>query len=103
MGGVIIHKVIITELFNYLEQDGYLKILTGCVWGNDGCEKDSCPSIALNLKNDTKTYFESSEPPQKFIRPPFLKKKTLYARLAQLTTLALRYVGEGGVFSSSKT
>ena len=42
-----------------------------------GCEMDSCPSIALTLKKDTKTYFESNEPPQKFIRPPFLKKNVI--------------------------
>ena len=32
--GVVIHKVTISEPFNYVEQNGYIKIFIRCVWGN---------------------------------------------------------------------
>ena len=35
-GGDVIFKYIITGPINYAEQNGYLKIFIGCVWGNDG-------------------------------------------------------------------
>ena len=34
IGGIVILKDIISGLFNYAEQNCYLKILIGCVWGN---------------------------------------------------------------------
>ena len=33
---VVILEEIISGPFNYVEQNGCLKILIGCVWGNDG-------------------------------------------------------------------
>ena len=45
---VVILKDIIFGCFNYVEQNGYLKILIECVWGNGGCGKGvSCPPITF--------------------------------------------------------
>jgi hypothetical protein len=35
-GGFVILKHLISRASNYIEQNGYLKILIGCVWGNGG-------------------------------------------------------------------
>jgi hypothetical protein len=35
--GVLILKDIISGLLNYIKQNNYFEILTGSVWGNDGC------------------------------------------------------------------
>ena len=35
-GEIVILKDRISGPFNYVEQNGYLKILFGCVWGNGG-------------------------------------------------------------------
>ena len=37
--GVITLKDLISRIFNYVEQHGYLKILIGCVWENGGRER----------------------------------------------------------------
>jgi hypothetical protein len=37
--GAVILKDIISGLFNYVEQNGYLKILIGCVLGKGGRER----------------------------------------------------------------
>ena len=42
--GVVILKDLISRTFNYAEQNGYLKILIGCVWGEGGREMGAiCP------------------------------------------------------------
>jgi hypothetical protein len=38
-GGVVTLKDLVSRTFNYVEQNGYLKILIGCVWGNSGLER----------------------------------------------------------------
>ena len=46
--GVVIFKDRIFGLFNYVEQNGYLKILIVCDWGNGGHERGvSYPSITF--------------------------------------------------------
>ena len=47
--GAIILKDLISRTFDYVEQNGYHKILIGCVWGNGGPETGvSRPSITLD-------------------------------------------------------
>ena len=51
LGGVIL-KDIISEPFNYVEQNCYLKILIGCIWENGGRGSGvSCPPITFNFQN----------------------------------------------------
>ena len=48
-GGFVILKDTISRPFNYIEQNGYLKILIGCVWGNGGRGRGvSCPLITFD-------------------------------------------------------
>jgi hypothetical protein len=48
-GGCVILENIISRIFNYVEQNGYIKLLIGCVWGNSGCERDvSYPSMTFD-------------------------------------------------------
>ena len=45
-GEVAIFKDLISRTSNYVEENCYLKILIGCVWGNGGRERGvSCPPI----------------------------------------------------------
>ena len=49
--GAGILKYIISGLFIYVEQNDYLKILIGCVWGSGGRGKGvSGPLITFHLK-----------------------------------------------------
>ena len=44
-----IPKEIVAGPFYYAEQNGHLKILTGCVWGKGGRERGfSCPPITFD-------------------------------------------------------
>jgi hypothetical protein len=47
--GFFILKIIISWNVNYVEENAYLKILIGCVWGNGGRENGvSCSSITFD-------------------------------------------------------
>jgi hypothetical protein len=55
--GVIILKGLIFRTFDYVEQNGNLKILIGCVWGNGGRERGaSCPSITFGYQKGTSPF-----------------------------------------------
>ena len=41
-------KNVVSGLFNYNKQNGYLKILVGCIWGNDLCGRAGCPLITFH-------------------------------------------------------
>jgi hypothetical protein len=58
---------------NYAEQNGYLKILIGCVWGYDGCGGGLVALQLLStIKKGTRALnFQSNEPLLKFLRRPF--------------------------------
>jgi hypothetical protein len=48
-GGVVILKNLISKTFNYVEQNGYLKILIKWVWGKGRRERGlSCPPITFD-------------------------------------------------------
>ena len=59
---------------NYAEQNGYLKIFIGCVWGNDGCVEGLVALQSLsNIKKGTSlSNFQSNEPVLKFLRERLL-------------------------------
>ena len=64
----------------HAEQNGYLKILIGCVWRNDG--RGGGGLVALQslstIKKGTRTIdFQSNEPPLKFLRRPLPYKVPL--------------------------
>ena len=56
-GGGVILKYKFCEAFNYVEQNGYLKICIGCAWGSGGRGRGvSCPSITFNYKKFTSPF-----------------------------------------------
>ena len=65
-GGVIL-KYIISGLFNYVEPNGYLKILIRCVWENDERGRGLVAFQSLS----TIINFQSIEPFSKFLRQLF--------------------------------
>ena len=54
---------------NYAEQNGYLKILIGCVWGNDGRGGGlvALQSLLTIKKGTSPLNFQSNEPCLKFL------------------------------------
>jgi hypothetical protein len=59
---------------NYTEQNGYLKILIGCVWGNDGRGGEAvAPRSLSTIKKGTSSLnFQSNEYSLKFLRQHLL-------------------------------
>ena len=57
---------------NYAEQNGFLKILIGCIWGNDGRGGGLVALQSFStIKKGTRTLdFQSNEPPLKLLRRP---------------------------------
>ena len=54
---------------NYAEQNRYLKILIGCVWGNDGRGGLVALQSLSNIKKGTsRSNFQSNEPFSNFLR-----------------------------------
>ena len=50
-----IPKVIVAGPLYYAEQNGCIKILTGCVWKMNGLERrDACPQSLVILKKGTR-------------------------------------------------
>jgi hypothetical protein len=48
-GRVVILKDLISRPFNYIEQNGHIKMLLGNVWGNDGRGGGDSPSDYFRL------------------------------------------------------
>jgi hypothetical protein len=74
--GVIILKNLISRTLDNIEENGYFKILTGCVWDNSGCERGvNCSSITLDYKKGTSSFnFQLNEPFLMFLQHYFLEK-----------------------------
>ena len=70
-GGVDIPKGIVTGVFKYAEQNSHLKILIGCVWGNDGRRGRglvALQSLSTIKKGTSPSNFQSNEPLLKSLR-----------------------------------
>ena len=63
-GGFVILKDLISRTFNYVEQNGYLKILIGCVWGKGGVRGGfvALKSLSTIKKGTSPLNFQSNEP-----------------------------------------
>ena len=61
--GVVILKRIIFELFNYVEQDGHLKISIGCFWVYSGSGRGlvALQSLLTVKKGTNPSNFQSNE------------------------------------------
>jgi hypothetical protein len=70
---VVIREDIISRHLNYLEQNGYLKILTGCVWRNGGHERVLIALQYLSTIKKSTSHFNFNF--LKFLRQHFLQKK----------------------------
>ena len=69
MGEYPPQKYIFYLEINYAEQNGYLKILTGCVWGNDGRGGlVALQSLSTIKKGTSHSNFQLNEPFSKFLR-----------------------------------
>ena len=72
--GFVILKDIISGSFNYVEQNGYLKILIWSVWGNDGSGGLAFAlwSLSTSKKDTSSLNLKLNEPFLKFLRQRFL-------------------------------
>ena len=68
-GEAVILKDLISRTFCNVEQNGYLKILIGCVWGKGGRERGivALKSLSTIKKGTSPFNFQSNEPFLKFL------------------------------------
>ena len=68
-GGVVILKDIISKLLNCFKENGYFKILIGCVWENGGRGRGlvALQSLLTIRRGTSSLNFQSNEPFLKFL------------------------------------